>query len=265
MIFDGRKHIAYRVHPTKRIQISLYSSDLPEGTRYSGTFTATFTCYDPFGRLQKPELDAAPTEAELSETGLLPSEMMPEAPASGSSFFLLYNPGTETAHTVFRIAGDVGEDGLLIRNLTNGQKCKVVNLKASSLLEGAYLELDSEKCQTSIVLGDESELAFLFHDEGYIALSSCLPFVRSITVSHTAGSNMVTSDGAFAAHMEGQYLYIGGWKCIRQVTDGNNAILSEAVEITGTIQTPIVTMNEIEVTGGEGLTRFEVECKYRSR
>lgn len=65
--------------------------------------------------------------------------------------------------------------------------------------------------------------------------------------------------------MEGQYLYIGGWKCIRQVTDGNNAILSEAVEITGTTQTPVVTMNEIEVTGGEGLTHFEVECKYRSR
>ena len=141
----------------------------------------------------------------------------------------------------------------------------MVNLKASSLLEGAYLELDSEKCQTSIVLGDESELAFPFHDEGYIALSSCLPFVRSITVSHTAGSNMLTSDGAFAAHMEGQYLYIDGWKCILQVTDGNNAILSAAVQNTGTTQTPIVTMNEIEVTGGEGLTRFEVECKYRSR
>lgn len=210
-------------------------------------------------------LDSESSESELSETGLLSAEMTPEAPTVGSSFFLLLNPGTETGHTVFRVAGDVGADGLLIRNLTTGQKCKVVNLKASSLLEGAYLELDSEKCQTSIVLGDESELAFPFHDEGYIALSSCLPFVRSITVSHTAGSNMLTSDGAFAAHMEGQYLYIDGWKRILQVTDGNNAILSEAVEITGTTQTPVVTMNEIEVTGGEGLTHFEVECKYRSR
>lgn len=253
------------MHPTKRIQISLYSSDLPEGARYSGTFTATFTCYDPFGRLLKTVLDSESSESELSETGLLSAEKTLEAVTAVSSFFLLYNPGTETGHTVFRVAGDVGADGLLIRNLTTGQKCKVVNLKASSLLEGAYLELDSEKCQTSIVLGDESELAFPFHDEGYITLAPCLPFIRAIEVSHTAGSNMVTSDGAFAAHMEGQYLYIGGWKCIRQVTDGNNAILSEAVEITGTTQTPVVTMNEIEVTGGEGLTHFEVECKYRSR
>ena len=253
------------MHPTKRIQISLYSSDLPEGTRFSGTFTATFTCYDPFGQLQKSELGTVPTETELSETGLLPSEMMPEAPAAGSSFFLLYNPGTETAHTVFRIAGDVGEDGLLIRNLTTGQKCKVVNLKASSMLEGACLELDSEKCQTRIALGDESEIAFPFHDEGYITLAPCLPFVRSITVSHRAGSNTVTSDGAFAPHMEGQYLYLDGWKCIRLVMDANTVILSESIVSTGMTDTPVVTMNEIEITGGEELTSLEVECVLRSR
>lgn len=232
---------------------------------YSGTFTATFTCYDPFGRLQKSELDTAATETELSETGLLPVKMTPVAPTAGSSFFLLYNPGTEVGHTVFRIAGDVEEDGLLIRNLTTGQRCRVVNLKADSLLEGASLELDSEKCQTRITLGDEVQLAFPFHDEGYITLAPYFPFVRTIEVFHAAGSNTVTSDGAFAAHMEGQYLYIGGWKRIRQVTDTSTVILSAAVESTGTTQTPVVTMNEIEVTGGEELTRFEVECHYRSR
>lgn len=253
------------MHPTKRIQISLYSSDLPDGTRYSGTFTATFTCYDPFGQMLKSELDAAPTEAELSETGLLSAEMTPVVTTAGSSFFLLYNPGTEVGHTVLRVAGDVGADGLLIRNLTTGQKCKVVNLKASRLLEGAYLELDSEKCQTRIVLGDKTELAFPFHDEGYIALAPYLPFVRTINVSHTAGSNMVSSNDAFAPHMRGQYLYLDGWKCIRQVTDANTVILSAPVERTGMTDTPVVTMNEIEITGGEGLTRFEVECQYRSR
>lgn len=253
------------MHPTKRIQISLYSSDLPEGTRYSGTFTATFTCYDPFGWLLKTELDAVFSESELSETGMLSAEMTPEASTEDNSFFILYNPGTETGNTIFRIAGDVGEDGLLIRNLTTGQRCKVVNLKADSLLEGACLELDSEKCQTRIALGDETELAFPFHDEGYITLAPCLPFVRSITVSHTADNNTVVSDGSFVPRMKGQYLYLDGWKCIRQVTDANTAILSEAVNGTGTTETPVVTMNEIEITGGEGLTRFDVECVLRSR
>jgi len=132
-------------------------------------------------------------------------------------------------------------------------------------LASPFLELDSEKCQTRISLGDESELAFPFHDEGYITLAPCLPFVRSITVSHAADSNTVTSDEAFAPHMKGQYLYLDGWKCIRQVKDANTVILSESIKSTGTTNTPVVTMNEIEITGGEGLTRFEVECQYRSR
>ena len=190
---------------------------------------------------------------------------MPETPDPTSSSFLLYNPGTEIGHTVFRIAGSVGEDGLLIRNLTTGQRCKVINLKESSLLEGAHLELDSERCQTRIVLGDDAELAFPFHDEGYITLAPCLPFVRSVSVGHTEGSNTVTSDGAFESRMKGQYLYLNGWKCIRQVMDANTAILSASANSTGTTETPIVTMNEIEVTGGEGFTHFEVECHYRSR
>lgn len=253
------------MHPTKRIQISLYSSDLPEGTRYSGTFTAVFTCYNPFGCLRRSSLNDKPTEAELADTGLLPENIMPVVSFESNSKFLLYNPGTEIGHTIFKIVGDVGTDGLLIRNLTTGQKCKILNLAADSLLEGAHLELDSEMCQTRIVLGEEQDLAFPFHDEGYITLAPCLPFVRSISVTYTAGSNTVTSGGAFTGHMAGQYLYLDGWKCIRQVTDANTAILSESVKATGATETPVVTMNEIEVAGGDGLTRFDVECQYRSR
>lgn len=75
----------------------------------------------------------------------------------------------------------------------------------------------------------------------------------------------MTSDGAFSSRMKGQYLFLDGWKCIRQVTDANTVILSEKVNSTGATETPVVTMNEIEITGGDGLTRFEVECQYRSR
>ncbi len=106
-------------------------------------------------------------EAELASTGLLSAEMMPPAPTVDSRSFLLYNPGTERAHTIIRLAGDVGE-GLLIRNLTTRQRCRAQNLTASSLLPGAVLALDSEKGQTRIELGEDNSLAFPFHDEGYI-------------------------------------------------------------------------------------------------
>lgn len=197
-------------------------------------------------------------EAELASTGLLPSTMMPTAPTASSRSFLLYNPGTERAHTTIRLAGDVGE-GLLIRNLTTGQRCKIVNLSPSSLLPGAALALDSEKGQTRIELGDDSSLAFPFHDEGYIELAPCTPFVRAVRITHTAGSNVITSDGAFQPHMKGQYLYLDGWVKLRVITDGNTAIISRNATATGAATTPVVTMNEIELSGDAiVLSRFDV-------
>ena len=111
----------------------------------------------------------------LARTGLLPAAMTPTLPSASSTSFLLYNPGTERAHTVFRIAGNVG-DGMLIRNLTTGQRCKVVNLTDEILLPGAHLELDSRMGQPRIALGDSCELAFAMHNEGYIELAPCTPF-----------------------------------------------------------------------------------------
>ena len=125
---------------SKRIEISLYDhEDMTGQVCYSGTFTAVFTCYDPFGKMNQISYTGGCDPHTLARTGILPAAIMPPAPTVNSRSFLLYNPGTEAAHTVIRMAGDVG-DGLLIRNLTTGQRCSVVNLESGSLLEGAYLE-----------------------------------------------------------------------------------------------------------------------------
>lgn len=201
----------------------------------------------------------------LARTGLLPAAITPPPPSVSSTSFLLYNPGTERAHTVIRIAGNVG-DGMLIRNFTTGQRCKIVNLTDESLLPGAHLELDSRMGQTRIALGDSSELAFAMHDEGYIELVPCIPFERSIAISHTENSNIVTSDGLFLPHMTGQFLYLDGWKKIRQITDAHSAILSDKATSSGTTAVPIVTMNEIEISGENlALTMLEVDYTPRVR
>ena len=201
----------------------------------------------------------------LAKTGLLPAAMTPTPPNVSSTSFLLYNPGTEWAHTVFRIAGNVG-DGMLIRNLTTGQRCKIVNLTEESLLSGAHLELDSRMGQTRIVLGDSRELAFAMHDEGYIELAPCTPFERSIAISHTEDSNIVTSEGLLLPYMEGQFLYLDGWKKIRQITDVHSAILSDKAASSGTTAVLIVTMNEIEISGENlALTMLEVDYTPRVR
>ena len=189
----------------------------------------------------------------LAHTGLLPSSMMPEALSIASRSFLIYNPGTEMAHTIIRIAGDVG-DGMLIRNLTTGQRCRVIDLKSDSLLDGQAIELDSFRGQTRKVLGDHIELAFPFHDEGYITLAPCTPFIRTLRVNYTAGSNIITPDGGFLPHMAGQFVYLDGWKSIRLVSNTNRAVISESMPDTGSAETPVVPSGRSEAipqrTGG---------------
>lgn len=113
--------------------------------------------------------------------------------------------------------------------------------------------------QTRTVLGDQAELAFAFHDEGYITLAPCTPFARAVSVTYTAGSNVIASAGVFQPHMEGQYLYLGEWIKIIHVNDTDSALLSKQMAASGTLSTPIVTMNEIEVDAPTAaLTRFEM-------
>ena len=251
---------------SKRIVITLYDHVDENGIKlYAGTFTATFTCYEPFGHMFQTSYSGDIDDRTLAHTGLLPAAIMPAAPTLETRSFLLFNPGTEAAHTIIRVAGNVGS-GMLIRNLTTGQRCRVVNLRSDSLLESQALLLDSARGQTRTELGDHVEMAFPFHDEGYITLAPCTPFVRALRVNYTANSNIITSDGGFLPHMAGQFIYLNGWKSIRLVSSPNRAVISEAMPESGTAEAPVVTMNEIEISGdGLDLTRLEIDYTPRVR
>ena len=109
-------------------------------------------------------------------------------------------------------------------------------------------------------------MAFAFHDEGYITLAPCTPFVRSFPITYTAGSNIVTSLDTFQPGMVGQFIHLDGWKRIRQINDAHTAVLSERMAASGTAETPVVTMNEIEISGESiDLTSFEISYTPRVR
>ena len=109
-------------------------------------------------------------------------------------------------------------------------------------------------------------MLFRSHDEGYITIAPCTPFIRDLQVNYTSGSNIITSDGGFMPHMVGQFVYLGGWKRIRLVSNANRAVISESMPDTGSADTPVVTMNEIEISGdGLDLTRFEIDYIPRVR
>lgn len=65
--------------------------------------------------------------------------------------------------------------------------------------------------------------------------------------------------------MKGQYLYLDGWFKIQQVTDANNAIVSGMVASSGNTSTPVVTMNEIELSGEVQLSSLDVQIFPRMR
>ncbi len=119
--------MSYRVRPVKAVEIRQYTYRAADGKQYSGTFTITFRCYDPFGMMLRSTYTGMPDREELATTGILPVGMMPPAPELTSQRFHLYNCGTERAHTRILLAGEVG-DGLTIENATTGQVCRIAGL-----------------------------------------------------------------------------------------------------------------------------------------
>lgn len=224
LIYDERPHVYYVVHPAKRIEIRQYTHRVNGELLYSGTFTITFRCYDPFGKLYVDSYGSTCTPALLASTGILPATMMPPTPSASDIGFLLYNCGTERAPLTLRLAGDVGDNGLTIENETTGQVCKIVGLRQDELPPGASLEINSETGQVWLLKGMERELAFHYHDMGYLHVAPCTPFVRSVRVSFTAGDRTITSVGGFTPDMEGQYVFLdGAWREIRQANDEDTA------------------------------------------
>lgn len=112
------------MRPAKRIEVKEYTHRENGELLYSGTFTITFRCYDPFGKLFTNSFDIACEPELIVATGILPTTMMPPAPQLNDTAFLVYNCGTERSPLRIRLAGDVG-DGLSIVNETTGQVCKI--------------------------------------------------------------------------------------------------------------------------------------------
>lgn len=124
-MFDHKPYAVYHTVVSKKISISLYDHENEKGELlHSGTLTVYLTCYDPFGRMEERSYDQACDAKTMIRTGILPSSMMPSVVLPDDKTALIYNPGTERTPTIIRLAGDVG-DGLLIRNYTMGQRCKV--------------------------------------------------------------------------------------------------------------------------------------------
>lgn len=197
--------------------------------------------------------DTIDKDGAANHCGILEINEMPDAILTESGTYLVYNPGTEVCDTVIRIAG-TAPNGVLIEN-NNGDICKLVSLPSSG-----YLEISSDHGTVKAMPADE--LAFEYHDEGYIRLSPCTPYDRDVMVSYESGSNAVILHAHKAdISMIGKYMRIRGeWLKISSVLSDSSVVVSKQLLTSGTEQTMIAKMNELTISAdAASLTRLELE------
>lgn len=271
LIFDDRPYAIYYVHPTKKIEFKdqLQKNVLTNTDHYSGTFSITFSAYNPFAKLNDSTLPSNPSERMLAETGLLRNDQMPPLPnLDSTTSFLIYNPGTEWGYSTIRFSGSVGSEDMKIQNVTTGDVCV---LKAGLETYGDdYIEINSKTGRVELFSGSEHSLHFAFHDEGYIRLVPHSPIFRDVIIDTYAGSRSIHApEGTFNQQMVGQYMFVeGAWKLIGDFISSKEVLLSTEQKNTESgVETNVVTMNYIvvEKASDANIARFEMICEAEVR
>lgn len=265
LIFDERPYVAYRVRSWKLPGGKVYTSenDVDSEKLYAGTLTVYFKAYDPFGRMLYKTYETVDEDGAEKTCGIVRASDMPPAVTAKTGTFLIYNPGTYRSDTIIRIGGTAAK-GLTITNETTNEKCTLIRLPGGD----SYLELDSSAGSVRVLPEKPDEMAFEYHEEGYITLAPCTPYERHVFVEYAAKSNHVTFP-TFTLTQErvGQYIHIAGkWLRISSLLDEHHAVVSEQLESAGTEETILATMNVLRVEGtGATLTKLEVDYVPRVR
>ena len=74
--------------------------------------------------------------AAYKDEWVLPDAALPSAPSPEATQFVVYNPGTERADTIIRVAGASG-DKMTIRNAATEQECHGERRKLFPFFDGS--------------------------------------------------------------------------------------------------------------------------------
>lgn len=166
------------------------------------------------------------------------------------------------------VAGNVGDQGLLLYNRTTKQRCKIINLTTEATADiGARLLVDATRGRVSIVRDGAETLAFAYHDEGYIQLEGAFPIARNLTFRYAASERKCTCDDLLYPEMEGWYVNLSGqWIRISKVVDAHTASVEYTFPHDSIEVSQVVRMNEIVLTSG-GIQlptlRFQYTARYQ--
>lgn len=300
LIFDDRPDVVYKVRPSKQFTPEIYEHHLEDRSEptFSGTFTATFSAYDPFGYQTKQSYSNADNpEDYIHYCGMIHDDYIPMPPIGTSREMLVYNCGTEPCGAYISVRGKA-PNGFTITNRTNGTSCKILGMPPSPLL----LVIDSDNCRVmcgngtflskgyiitddGFVLVDDNSFvlyskpgmegteldmssvvdAFDLHDEGYIRLEPYDEVYRDILVTWTANTNIarIQSDNIDVSDaLIGKHIFLNNeWTKIVDVLDDGGQVLTDTFLTSDSQITMITTMNELEISGDDiGLESLTITC-----
>ena len=164
LIFDDMSFVYWDVRPTKLVTGELY---LDTDGKYSGTFTVTFTAYNPFGYLTRKANDGTETDSAYRYCNLIDQSLMPAAPTTSSRQFDVYNAGTEACGMTIRLKGSTSNP-IMFLNDANQTKCILSSLPTNNL----YLDVNGDTgfVSTYIVQTGTIDNGFAYHDRGVVRL-----------------------------------------------------------------------------------------------
>lgn len=175
----------------------------------------------------------------------------------------LANPGTEPAPVAIALAGTI--DGMLtIKNTANDNTVRFVNLTAAATTNvNKHIVCDSLNGKTVLVNDTgtpQPQMAFLYHDSGFLFLESGYPCMRNIHVNYTNASFHATTVNRIEENVTGKYIYLKDkWRRIVNKNGYHDLVLAFAPNATGYEQTTIMDINKLELTaeGTVSLTKLD--------
>jgi len=176
---------------------------------------------------------------------------------------ILANPGTERADVGIAIAGNV-EDGVIISNRTTGQNIKFVAMsKATTTDQNKYVFVDGISGKTIITGGGESTISFLYHDSGFLNLDPSYPALREVYVNYAENSNIISIKTMLYQNVIGKYIFLDKWRKIVEQIDKNTYRISTRCEASGTLNSTIMSMNELYIQPISAIDLTKLDFIYK--
>lgn len=251
LIFDKRPWVYYMARVIR--------TEFQMTNFLNGFVTIYMRAHYPFGRYDALYADSTHEYYSdiLCNSSLLDQASLPninpislDATITQDEHLLLYNGGTEYAPVAVEIAGNVGE-GFDIRNETTGETMGFVAInEAVTKNAGKCVICDSLNGKTILTDGTNSQLAFLYHDTGFLHLKPGTPVRRNLRVTIN-GTTVTHTDDTIGGDQIGQYMCVDGQQRKIIAVGENTITLKNAFNniASGSVKNAhIATFNEITIS-----------------